>query len=187
MCKVERCNFILSHVEIIWSWGMGALGKAETSQCHLEKAQASPFSPPSLSHVFLECRYCQKLSSYYVLLCWRTHRDLQRIKQGTAGSGRALRLLLQSLQRLPSMQWNPLPPGVTTGLGNRSFPPFTLNLSSLFTKNWPVRLHFGLILFYQIKWLVLPSSGWSDFLNAAGWLYFFSHWVNILPWHTVLF
>lgn len=85
-------------------WGMGALGKAETSQCRLEKAQASPFSPPSLSHVFLECCYCQELSSYYVLLCWRTHRDLQRVKQGTAGSGRALPFVLQSLQKWPSMQ-----------------------------------------------------------------------------------
>lgn len=42
----------------------GALGKAESFQCCLEKAQASPFSPPSFSRVFLDCSYGQELSSH---------------------------------------------------------------------------------------------------------------------------
>lgn len=143
----------------------GALGKAEPFQCCLEKAQASPFSPPSFSRVFLDCCYAQELSSHCcppVLECTQGTPEYGiRDSRATAnaGSSRALSFLFQYSQELPSTQWSRLPLGVSTGSGNRSFPPFTPALSLLFTINLLVRLHLGLISFYRVRWLVLPHPG----------------------------
>lgn len=60
-------------------------------------------------------------------------------------------------------------------IGKQIFSAFPA-LSLLFTINGPVRLHLGLILFYWIRWLVLPHSGWSEmfFWMLQDGFFFFS-------------
>ena len=62
------------------------------------------------------------------------------------------------------------------------------SLRSGFAVNWPVKLHSGFILFYWVKWLVLPHPAWREIISwmlQDDFFFPFPYWINILPWHTV--